>query len=98
MFLEVQPMALGRKTGGRQKGSVNKATASIRDAAREYTLDALKTLVEVMNDDQQPAPARVSAANALLDRGYGKPHQSVDLDATVDGTIVGEVIFRGLND
>lgn len=91
-------MALGRKTGGRQKGSVNKATASIRDAARKYTLDALKTLVEVMNDDQQPAPARVSAANALLDRGYGKPHQSVDLDATVDGTIVGEVIFRGLND
>jgi hypothetical protein len=91
-------MAIGKKTGGRVKGSINKATASIRDAARDYTQDALATLVEVMNDNQQPAPARVSAANAILDRGYGKPHQSVDVDATLQGEIIARVVFKGLND
>lgn len=65
----------GEHRGGRAKGVPNKATASIRDAARKYTTQAIATLVEVMGDDKQPAPARVSAANALLDRGYGKPSQ-----------------------
>ena len=63
----------GERRGGRRKGVPNKATAAIRDIAREYTTQAIATLVEVMGDNTQPAPARVSAANALLDRGYGKP-------------------------
>lgn len=62
----------GERRGGRQKGTPNKATASIKDAAREYTDQALLTLAEVMQDEEQPAAARVSAANAILDRGYGK--------------------------
>jgi len=69
-----------RPGAGRPKGTPNKATASIRDAAREYTHDALLTLAAVMADDAQPAAARVSAANALLDRGYGKPSQPIDGD------------------
>jgi hypothetical protein len=32
-----------------------------------------------MRDKNAPPAARVSAANAILDRGYGKPAQSVDL-------------------
>ena len=70
----------GEHRGGRAKGVPNKATAAIRDVAREYTADAIKTLVEVMGDNTQPAPARVSAANALLDRGYGKPSQVMNGD------------------
>ena len=62
----------GERRGGRKKGTPNKATASIKDAAREYTDGALLTLAEIMRDDQQPGAARVSAANAILDRGYGK--------------------------
>ena len=63
----------GERRGGRKKGTPNKVTASLKDAAREYTEQALLTLAEVMVDSEQPAAARVSAANALLDRGYGKP-------------------------
>jgi hypothetical protein len=70
----------GERRGGRKKGTPNKATASIREAARQYTQDALDTLASVMSDEKQPAAARVSAANALLDRGYGKPAQPVDGD------------------
>lgn len=72
--------APGERRGGRAKGTPNKATASIRDAARQYTDDALSVLAKVMKDEEQPAAARVSAANALLDRGYGKPTQPVDGD------------------
>lgn len=63
----------GERRGGRTKGTPNKATIVIKDAAREYTEQALETLAKVMIDVEQPAAARVSAANALLDRGYGKP-------------------------
>ncbi|MNR66468.1 hypothetical protein D3C85_1899720 [compost metagenome] len=36
-----------------------------------------------MKDTAKPAAARVAAANALLDRGHGRPKQSVDIDARV---------------
>ena len=73
-------MAHGIKTGGRQAGTPNKTTASIREAAQQYTDEALKTLVEVMGDETAPHAARVAAANSLLDRGHGKPRQELDVD------------------
>ena len=73
-------MAHGVKTGGRQAGTPNKTTASIREAAQQYTDEALKTLVEVMGDETAPHAARVAAANSLLDRGHGKPRQELDVD------------------
>ncbi|MDD5393141.1 MAG: hypothetical protein PHE17_09000 [Thiothrix sp.] len=72
------------KTGGRKRGSVNKATRTIREAAQEYTDDALKVLAEVMNDHDQPALARIAAASQILDRGHGRPTQSVEVDASVN--------------
>ncbi len=71
-------MAAGFKTGGRKKGSVNKATANIRDAALAYSGEALKVLVSVANDVEAQPAARVAAANAILDRAHGKPKQIVE--------------------
>lgn len=71
------------KTGGRKKGSLNKATVDVKEAAQAFTVDAIETLAKIMKGDEQPAAARVAAANALLDRGYGKPKQSMEVDATV---------------
>ena len=34
-----------------------------------------------MLDAKSPPAARIGAANAILDRGYGKPWQAVDLGA-----------------
>lgn len=62
----------GERRGGRQKGTPNKATASIRDLARQYTEQALAALTSVLSDPNEPAAARVSAAKEILDRGYGK--------------------------
>jgi hypothetical protein len=54
-----------------------KVVGPVRDLAREYTADAIKTLVSVMRGKTTPAAAKVTAAAALLDRGWGKPSQPV---------------------
>ena len=71
-------MAKGVKTGGRQRGTPNKSTADLREAAQQFTADALQTLVDVMKDEGQPAAARISAATAILDRGHGKPQMHTE--------------------
>ncbi|MEE8203528.1 MAG: hypothetical protein V3R74_07195, partial [Alphaproteobacteria bacterium] len=40
------------------------------------TEKAVKVLVGIMSQSKAPAAARVAAANALLDRGWGKAAQS----------------------
>jgi len=86
----------GERRGGRQKGTPNKATASLRDVARQYTEQAIETLVNIALSGESEA-ARVSAANAILDRGYGKPSQVVQGDE--DGCplrTVNDIIMRGV--
>jgi hypothetical protein len=46
--------------------------------AREQTVDAMKTLAAIHKNPKAPAAARVAAANALLDRGWGKARQTLD--------------------
>lgn len=76
----------GKRPGaGRKPGSKNKSTVemgkTLAEMAVQYTPDALKTLAEIMQDQNATATARVSAANSLLDRGHGKPMQAtVDVD------------------
>ncbi len=53
-----------------------KAKADIRSLARSQTEKAVKVLVGIMSQSKAPAAARVAAANALLDRGWGKAAQS----------------------
>ena len=72
-----------RPGAGRPKGAVNRATADIRAAAQVYTEDALATLAQIMKAGESEA-ARVAAANTILDRGFGKPRQSMDVDASGD--------------
>jgi hypothetical protein len=73
-------------------GGRPKVIAHIRDKAREYTVEALETLAAVMRDKRAPAAARVSAANALLDRGYGKPLQTVEGEIT--GAVPADIVVR----
>ncbi|MGY3074799.1 uncharacterized protein (UPF0147 family) [Bradyrhizobium sp. LM6.10] len=54
----------------------------IKSLARTHTAVAMKTLVQIMRDKKAPAHARVSAANAILDRGWGKALQPI---ASEDG-------------
>jgi hypothetical protein len=47
--------------------------------ARVCAPEAIETLKAIMLDAKTPPAARLGAANALLDRGYGRPGQSVGL-------------------
>ncbi len=68
-----------REGAGRPKGAVNVRTATLRELARAHTDEAIGALVTVLRQSESDA-AIVSAANALLDRGYGKPSQVVSGD------------------
>lgn len=82
----------GTRVGGRQKGTLNKATRDIRDAAQEYSEKALKALVGVMTSSDSDA-ARVAAANAILDRAHGKPAQALKVGGDEDGVPI-ETVMR----
>ena len=58
-------------------GGRPKVVAEVKELAREHTGEAIKTLVSIMTNPKSAPAARVSAANALLDRGYGKPPQHI---------------------
>jgi len=57
-----------------------KTPTDIRSLARSHTETAINVLVGIMNQSEAPQAARVSAANSILDRGWGKPAQPVDGD------------------
>ena len=54
--------------------------------AKDHGEAALATLAAIQADVNQPASARVAAATAILDRGYGKPRQALDL-SNPDGSL-----------
>jgi hypothetical protein len=55
-----------------------KNLTDIRSLARGHTEGALSTLASIMHASDAPHTARVSAANALLDRGWGKAAQPIE--------------------
>ena len=60
-------------------GGRPKIFTEVKQAAREHTEAAIETLVGVMNNEEATAAARVAAANAILDRGWGKPESYTNM-------------------
>jgi hypothetical protein len=56
--------------------------SELQKLARTHTPTALATLVEIMSNTASPPNARVFAAVALLDRGYGRPSTAVFVEMT----------------
>jgi hypothetical protein len=52
---------------------------SLASLARKYTEDAITTLATIMKDKGAPASARIRAATEILNRGYGRPPQSIEV-------------------
>jgi hypothetical protein len=55
-----------------------KAVTEIRLLARSHTRTALNVQVGVMRSNEATPAARVAAANAILDRGWGKAPQAIE--------------------
>jgi Family of unknown function (DUF5681) len=60
-----------------------RVVADVRELARRYTADAMSVLAAIMSDPKVVPAARVSAATALLDRGWGKPQPPINAEAEV---------------
>ena len=66
------PKGISGNPGGRPK-----ILGDVQELARQKSPEAIDTLSNIMRDEKAPPAARVAAANALLDRGYGKPTQTI---------------------
>ena len=80
----------GRKTlqyrsriRGRPGGCRSSVIPNLVIEARKFSALAVDTLVELTKDNY-PGSTRFAAATALLDRGYGRPAQSLDLHLSAD--------------
>lgn len=56
-----------------------KTPTEIRSLARGHTESAINCLAGIMNKESAPESARISAATALLDRGWGKAPQTTEV-------------------
>jgi hypothetical protein len=69
--------------GGRPKKPQSwerrRIVADVKALAQECAPEAISTLKTIMLSTKMPPAARLGAATALLDRGYGKPGQGIDL-------------------
>src|SRR6476661_5713004 len=73
-------MTIGKPFKKGQSGNPGerpKVIAEVKELARAHTGEVIETLVSIMTNTKSAPAARVSAANALLDRGDGKPPQYI---------------------
>lgn len=77
----------GKRPGaGRKPGKVTEARKLLSELAKEHVPAALSTLVDIATNGESES-ARVSAANAIIDRAYGKPPQALEHTGAAGGPI-----------
>ena len=75
-----------------QSGNPNgrpKKNAEVIALTQQHTEAAIAALASIMLDEEKPTASRVAAAGALLDRGYGKPAQTIARDPEAPLSIQG---------
>jgi hypothetical protein len=78
----------GRRPGaGRPLGSPNKLTRPLKELAALHTEDCIAVLVQ-LRDHAEAEQVRLAAANALLDRGHGRPRQEIEWNDEGPVTII----------
>jgi hypothetical protein len=79
------------KTGGRQPGTPNKIQSDLKELIQRHGPELIDGLLKLVRDPGTPPAAKVAATKELMDRGYGKPAQSVAVTGQ-DGGPVEQVI------
>lgn len=86
----------GRFTGGNPGGGRPKMPEELKEAFRKIAPDALNVLKKILLDENAKHGDRIKCAEIILDRGYGKPVQAVDLETTTSD--VGVVLIPARTD
>ena len=79
-------MAIGRKTGGRQKGSRNKKTIAQQEEIAATGETPLQYMIRIMRDPQVEHPRRDEMAKAAAPYVHARL-AATDVNAEVDGTV-----------
>jgi hypothetical protein len=83
------PSSAWKPGQGGNPGGRPKVSAQIRDLARDHGAQAIERLVILMHSKNESVAVR--AAEALLDRGYGRPMQGIDVskhEARLNNTVI----------
>lgn len=56
----------------------------LTELAKKHTLKAIEVVAAILKDTKASARDRMKAAEIILDRAYGKPHQSVSQDVKAE--------------
>jgi inosine/xanthosine triphosphate pyrophosphatase family protein len=59
--------------GGRPKDA-----DQVRALCRDYTIESIQMIVEIMRNPKAQSKSRFACAKELLDRGWGKPKETID--------------------
>lgn len=71
------------------------AKNEVRQLFQATAPNALATLIEIMQNPQQPAQWRIKAAEVLLERGYGKVVQEISME---EGRPVGLLVLPAIGE
>ena len=66
--------------------------------AQQHAEKAVQTLAACLDDETATWPAKVTAASELLDRGFGRAPQSLQVDHKLDFSANFEAFVRELGD
>ncbi len=61
------------------------ASLHVKLQARPYVEEALGVIVEIMRDPEAPTPSRLAAAVQIVDRAWGKPKETLEIDNPSEG-------------
>jgi hypothetical protein len=62
-------------------GCIPRDGREVLELAREGSPAAIRRLIAIVNDEEAPYGAQIAAANAVLERAFGKPRQSVEIES-----------------
>lgn len=80
------PFAKGQSGNPGGKAKVLADGRTLTDLARDHTERAVTALADVLDSADASDAAKVSAATAILDRGWGRPKQDLGIEMKSDGS------------
>jgi hypothetical protein len=64
----------------RRRSNMIKTDAELRALARSYTPEGIRILAAVARDENQPGQTRINAVKMMMDRGWGRPSETHNIN------------------
>jgi hypothetical protein len=88
----------GNQAAKGHRNTLPSVIVDLRQAARALTPEAIATLRRLNNDEAIAPVVQLAAANSLLDRGWGKPKETLDKTLNLNMTRTEKLDISHLSD